>query len=219
MSTKPKMSQLQPSYDATKAYERQRKKEKFAQQIEHGGFYDSSDDEDGDSLDEVEDVFGHTDSHEWWMSDVEDSPKEKDWEIHRVPSLEFDPPTRVSSISTNTTFMTDEVCPSTPTPSEIAHYRQITELAMLGGPYRRHSRRRTASSECLVMDAAEGLRTMYIEDTPDECAVEDEENSFYTEKSQKTNTISSKSPSDAGTFGYQATRPLAVPPTTQRVIK
>ncbi|KAF3916695.1 hypothetical protein ABW20_dc0105889 [Dactylellina cionopaga] len=187
MATKPKTTATALQDEELRAYEKQKKQEKMLARIANGSFFDS-DDEDEDDDDEEEenqrvlteieeeDVFGHSNAADWWMSGIEEAPEEdEDWEIPRVPSLEFDVPfNRGSSISTGTTLTNDELSPSTPTAAEIAHYRKITEMAM-SAPMEKRRRRRTASSECMIIDAAKGLKTMYLEDTPDECAVEEDE--------------------------------------------
>ncbi|KAF3926335.1 hypothetical protein AA313_de0201734 [Arthrobotrys entomopaga] len=177
-ATKPKTGQE----DEIRENEKQKKQEKLLEQIANGGFFDSEDEDEEDE----EDLFGRTSATDWWMSGIEEVPEdEEEWDMPRVPSLEFDPPianNRGSSISTGTTLTADELQhPRTPTATaaEIAHHRKITEMAMTGEPphalKRRRSRRRTASSECLFINAAEGLRTMYLEDKPDECAVDEDE--------------------------------------------
>ncbi|KAK6536206.1 hypothetical protein TWF281_000449 [Arthrobotrys megalospora] len=187
MATKPKTSPLEIQAEEIRAYEKQQKQEKILHRIANGSFFDS-DDESGDEdegagmLDEDEDLFGHSAAHDWWMSGIEEAPEEdEEWEIPRVPSLEFDTrhQQRESSVSTGTTLTTDDLNPSTPTAAEIAHYRKITELAMTE-PLEKRRRRRTASSECLIVEAAEGLRTMYLEDPSDECAVEEEDDVLGT---------------------------------------
>ncbi|KAK6509211.1 hypothetical protein TWF481_003971 [Arthrobotrys musiformis] len=188
MATKPKTSPLEIQAEEIRAYEKQQKEEKILQRIANGSFFDSDDesdeeDEGANTLDEDEDLFGRSAAHDWWMSGIEESPEEdEDWEMPRVPSLEFDirSQQRESSISTGTTLTTDDLHPSTPTAAEIAHYRKITELAMSEPPEKRRRRRRTASSECLIVDAAEGLRTMYLEEPSDDCAVEEEEDILGT---------------------------------------
>ncbi|EPS40807.1 hypothetical protein H072_5308 [Dactylellina haptotyla CBS 200.50] len=173
-ATRPKAAHIASQETETvREAEKQEKEKKVLRRIANGGFFDSEDDSESDG-----DLFVNSNAAEWWMSGIEEVPEEEEeWEIPRVPSLEFDTPTnRVSSISTGTTLTSDELHPSTPTAAEIAHYRKITEMAMTGKQEKRRSRRRTASSECLIMmDAVEGLRTMYLEDTPDECAVDEDE--------------------------------------------
>ncbi|KAK6538022.1 hypothetical protein TWF694_010915 [Orbilia ellipsospora] len=174
-ATKPKTGQE----DEIRENEKQKKQERLLEQIANGGFFDS---EDEDEEDEEEDLFGRTSATDWWMSGIEEVPEEdEEWNMPRVPSLEFDPPTinnRGSSISTGTTLTADELqLPRTPTAAEIAHHRKMTEMVMTGEPIekRRRSRRRTASSGCLFLDAAEGLKTMYLEGALDEFAVDEDE--------------------------------------------
>ncbi|KAF3203766.1 hypothetical protein TWF192_001350 [Orbilia oligospora] len=192
MATKPKTSPLEIQAEEIRAYEKQQKQEKLLQRIANGSFFDSDDESDNEDegsglLDSDEDLFGHSAAHDWWMSGIEEAPEEdEEWEIPRVPSLEFDTRSqqRESSISTGTTLTTDDLHPSTPTAAEIAHYRKITELAMTEPPEKRRRRRRTASSECLIVEAVEGLRTMYLEEPSDDCAVEEEDDIMGTKTPQ-----------------------------------
>ncbi|KAK6362981.1 hypothetical protein TWF730_000429 [Orbilia blumenaviensis] len=217
MATKPKVSPLEIQAEEIRAYEKQQKEEKMLQRIANGSFFDSDDESDEEeegtgTLDEDEDLFNHSAAHDWWMSGIEEAPEEEeDWEMPRVPSLEFDPrpQQRESSISTGTSLTTDDLHPSTPTAAEIAHYRKITELAM-SEPAERRRRRRTASSECLIMEAAaEGLRTMYIEDPSDECAVEEEQGQ------EQDNILSAKTASP-GELPLAPVKPLSLPPMSER---
>ncbi|KAK6516486.1 hypothetical protein TWF506_006393 [Arthrobotrys conoides] len=193
MATKPKTSPLEIQAEEIRAYEKQQKQEKLLQRIANGSFFDSDDESDEEeegsgNLDSDEDLFGHSAAHDWWMSGIEEAPEEdEEWEIPRVPSLEFDTRSqkRESSISTGTTLTTDDLHPSTPTAAEIAHYRKITELAMTEPPEKRRRRRRTASSECLIVEAAEGLRTMYLEEPSDDCAVEEDNDIIGTKTPQQ----------------------------------
>ncbi|KAK6357372.1 hypothetical protein TWF718_001685 [Orbilia javanica] len=213
MATKPKTSPLEIQAEEIRAYEKQQKQEKLLQRIANGSFFDSDDESDEEDegagiLDEDEDLFGHSSAHDWWMSGIEEAPEEdEDWEMPRVPSLEFDTRSqqRESSISTGTTLTTDDLHPSTPTAAEIAHYRKITELAMTEPLEKRRRRRRTASSECLIVDAVEGLRTMYLEGPSDDCAVEEEGDDI----------VGTKAPSP-GELPLAPVKPLLLPPEAER---
>ncbi|EWC48310.1 hypothetical protein DRE_07774 [Drechslerella stenobrocha 248] len=197
MATKP-VARGVPS----RALARQARADKTAAQIEAGGFYDSGDeDEDEDEEDEGEDGMTlhqikeeedgvvQTDTPGWWTAGIpEDDEEEEDddednWGMgmRRVPSLEFPRPggDRESSVSTDTTTDEGGLHPPTPTGAEMAaEFGRIVGAGALSverdlDGRKRRGRRRTASSECLIM-AAEGVRGMVIAGA-DEWAVEEED--------------------------------------------
>ncbi|KAJ6259804.1 hypothetical protein Dda_5445 [Drechslerella dactyloides] len=135
---------------------------KVTAQILAGGFYDSEsedeDEEEGcDGLHRIaeEDGEGDEDVSDWWMEEGEE-----EWRgVPRVPSLEFGGNSNRESV--------EGPLPLTPT--------EVYGGFMTSMEEKKRRRRRTASSECLIVEAAEGLRGVVMYSNvgeADECAVE-----------------------------------------------
>ncbi|KAK6344160.1 hypothetical protein TWF696_007802 [Orbilia brochopaga] len=179
-STKPKgagVSSRGYQSPEERAARMRRRAEKVVAQIQAGGFYDSGDeDEDEDERialqmiaeegDGDDDVFGYTDVHDWWMAGVDNVENDDDGEdgwrgVARVPSLEFEE-------GNSSRVSVEGPLPVTPTAVDAPIGFAVESVKKMG------RRRRTASSECLMVEAAEGLRGLWVgENEGEECAVEE----------------------------------------------
>ena len=177
--TKPR---IKSTDNVSKMCRRQRKEFEFAYQMEQGAYFSTSNDEEESDCDEDKEVFHGSASvqrrNPFWATTEDDYKDDGRWQLPTPPLSPDVVNNRDSAISNTSSVTTDgAVTPPTPSHTDLHLYRQATAFALANKAERRNRlRRRTCSSECLILEAVEDLRSILRDgETPccDEFAIED----------------------------------------------
>jgi len=141
----------------SKTVRRQRKEFEFAYRMEQGAYFSTSD-EDSDSDDDVEAApqNGLQYRNPFWAHNEDDYEDDGRWQI--APPLTPDVSQHRDSIFSHSSSITSEgaITPTTPSSTDLEAYRQATAFSF----ETKKLRRRTCSSECLMLEAVENLRSI-----------------------------------------------------------
>jgi len=144
----------------SKAVRRQRKEFEFSYRMEQGAYFsisdDDSDSECDDDGEEAAPQNGIVYRNPFWAHNEDDYEEDGRWQI--APPLTPDVSQHRDSIFSHTSSITSEgaITPTTPTPTDLEAYRQATAFSL----ETKKLRRRTCSSECLMLEAVENLRSI-----------------------------------------------------------